>query len=197
MKKIIFITLIVFVSLETKAQFKLGIKGGWDFENFDIGGSFERQLRKDKSVSWNLGAVGQVHLAGNLYLQPEVLYSTQKNTIAYAVTTIAPDGNLGIKGEYKISYFQVPVNLLYKFNLVAVKPYVSCGPYFGYAVNRNDISKRTIKKTDWGVGLGAGIEFFKFQVSANYNWALKDISEVSDLKWKNNKFNVSVAFFIL
>jgi opacity protein-like surface antigen len=187
MKKIIFIALIALVSLETQAQFKLGIKGGWDFENFDISGSIGNQLKKDKSVSWNLGAVAQIHLTGNLHLQPEVLYSTQKNTIA---------GN-EVKQEYKMSYFQVPVNLLYKFNLTAVSPYVSCGPYFGYAVKRNDISKHNINKTDWGVSVGAGIEFLGFQVSANYNWALKDISEVKDIKWKNNKFNVSVAFFIL
>jgi hypothetical protein len=192
MKKIIFIAIAAFISLETSAQFKLGIKGGWDFENFDISGSIGNQLKKDKSQSWNLGAVAQVLLTGDLYLQPEVLYSTQKNTLDYS----AINATL-LKEEHKISYFKVPVNLLYKFDVPAITPYVSGGLYFGYAVNRNSISKESIKKTDWGVNVGAGIEFWKFQVSANYNWALKDISEISDIKWKNNKFNVSVAFFIL
>jgi opacity protein-like surface antigen len=193
MKKIIFILLILAVSLETKAQFKLGIKGGWDFQNFDIGGSVGSQLKKDKSTSWNLGLAAQMHLAGNLYLQPEVLYSTQNNTISgYSINNLQ-----GVKKKHKVSYFQVPANLLYKFDLSGVSPFVSCGAYFGYAVNRNDVSKNDIKKTDWGVRVGGGVEFLGFQVSANYNWALKDISEVSDIKWKNNKFNVSVAFFIL
>ncbi|MDR2293527.1 MAG: porin family protein [Prevotellaceae bacterium] len=187
MKKIIFITLIAFVSFETSAQFKLGIKGGWDFENFNISGNVGNQLKKDKSTSWNLGAVAQFPLTGNLHLQPEVLYSTQKSTLN--------SGNA--KTEYKMSYFKIPVNLLYKFNIPVVNPYISFGPYLGYIVNRNDISKNTIKKTDWGISVGAGVEFLGFQLSANYNWALQNISDVSNIKWKNNKFNVSVAFFIL
>jgi hypothetical protein len=193
MKKIIFLSLILFVSLETKAQLKLGIKGGWDFENFDISGSVGKQLKKDKSTSWNLGAVAQMHLSGDLYLQPEVLYSTQNSTM----DNRAVQQSEGSKSKFKISYFQVPVNLLYKFDLPVIKPYVSTGAYFGYAINRNNVSKHAIKKTDWGMRFGVGAEFLRFQVSANYNWALKNISEVSDIKWKNNKFNVSVAFFIL
>jgi hypothetical protein len=61
----------------------------------------------------------------------------------------------------------------------------------------NDFSKEKISKSDWGVSLGAGIEFLGFQVSARYNWALKNISEIEHLKLKNNKFNVSIAYFIL
>ncbi|MDR1984354.1 MAG: PorT family protein [Prevotellaceae bacterium] len=196
MKKIIFITFVLFVSLEASAQFKLGVKGGWDFENFDIKGSIGSQLETKKSTAWNLGAVAQLHLSGNLYLQPEVLYSSQKITVDYSKVLQAgddSDANL----DQKVSYFQVPINILYKFNLLAVNPYVSGGAYFGYAVNRDDFSKETIKKTDWGVSIGAGIEFLGFQVSAKYNWGLINISDVSDISWKNNKFNVSVAFFIL
>jgi hypothetical protein len=195
MKKLVFIALAIFIALETSAQLKVGIKGGWDFENFDISGSIGNQLKKDKSISWNLGAVAQVKLSGNLYLQPEILYSTQKHTLDFS--TIRTDNTVQPEQEYKMSYFQVPANILYKFNLAAVTPYVSGGAYFGYAVSRNDISKQGLKKTNWGVSVGAGIEFLKFQVSAKYNWALQDISEIPEIKWKNNKFNISVAFFIL
>ncbi|MDR2126895.1 MAG: PorT family protein [Prevotellaceae bacterium] len=194
MKKLIFITLVAFVSMETSAQFKLGIKGGWDFDNFDISGSIGSQLKKDKSQSWNLGAVAQIHLTGDLHLQPEVLYSTQKSTLISAGNEYVA---LPAAGEHKMSYIQVPINVLYKFDLPAVNPFISCGPYFGYAVSRNNIAERSIKKTDWGVSVGAGVEFLGFQVSARYNWALNDISEIKEIKWKNNKFNVSVAFFIL
>ena len=68
MKKLIFIALAIFIAFETSAQLKIGIKGGWDFENFDIGGSIGEQLKTDKSTSWNLGAAVQVKLSGNLYL---------------------------------------------------------------------------------------------------------------------------------
>ncbi|MDR0420310.1 MAG: PorT family protein [Prevotellaceae bacterium] len=189
MKKILFITLILVASLEASAQqFRFGIKGGWDFENFDIGGKIGNQLKNDKSTAWNVGAVGQVHLVGSLYLQPELLYSTQKNTMIDTEKA---------KAKHKVSYFQVPVSLLFKFGMPVVNPYLSCGGYFGYAIDRNNTAKHSLKKTDWGARVGAGVEIWKLQVSANYNWALQNISDISDIKWKNNKFNVSVAFFIL
>ncbi|MDR3227637.1 MAG: PorT family protein [Prevotellaceae bacterium] len=199
MKKLFFATLILFVSIEASAQLKLGIKGGWDFLNFDISESFKGQLKTDKSVAWNLGVVAQVKLSGSLYLQPEILYSSQKKIeVNPSSTMIIPD--VLYDKNAKISYFQVPVNLLYKFNILAVEPFISGGAYFGYAIDRKMpayYSKENIKKTDWGVSIGAGVDFLKFQVSARYNWGLQDISEVQDIKWKNNKFNVSIAFFIL
>jgi hypothetical protein len=202
MKKIIIIALALFVAHEASAQskFKFGVKGGWDFENFDIGGSVGEQLKKENSTSWNLGAVAQIGLGGSFYIQPEILYSSQKIEMSYPVYRYDSAFPIHVYDpNTKISYFQVPVNLLYKFDMPAITPFVSGGVYFGYAVNisGHDIGKGNIKKTDWGVSLGAGVEFWKLQVTAKYNWALQDISDASGLTWKNNKFNVSVAFFIL
>ncbi|MDR1984769.1 MAG: PorT family protein [Prevotellaceae bacterium] len=186
MKKIIIIAITLFIALESDAQFKIGVKGGWTFENFNISGSVGKQLKKGNSVSWDLGIVTQANLAGGLYLQPELLYTSQKIKIKDSSSAKKP----------KLTYLQVPVNLLYKIKLEAISPFIEAGPYIGYAISRNDISKKEIKKTDWGVGVGAGIELLGFQVSAKYNWGLRDISKIRDIKWKNNKFNVSVALFI-
>ncbi|MDR3286732.1 MAG: PorT family protein [Prevotellaceae bacterium] len=199
MKKLFFAALILFVSIEASAQLKLGLKGGWDFLNFDIRESFEGQLKTDNSIAWNLGVVAQVKLSGNLYLQPEILYSSQRKIEVKPSSLMQPNPD-AFDSNAEISYFQVPINILYKFNILVVEPFISGGAYFGYAINRKMpeyYSKESIKKTDWGVSIGAGVDFWKFQISARYNWGLQDISEVSDIKWKNNKFNVSVAFFIL
>ena len=198
MKKIIFIALVaMFVSVETNAQFKLGVKGGLSLEDFDITGNYAVLLKKESFTSWDLGIVAQIPLVGSFHLQPEILYSSQKiNLINVAISDI-PVMPSPPAGTTEMSYFQVPVNLLCKVDLVAVKVFASGGAYFGYAFSRNELAEKSLKKTDWGVSLGAGVEFFKFQVGMRYNWALKNISDINDIKWKNNKFNISVAFFIL
>jgi hypothetical protein len=187
MKKIIFTVMVaMFVSVGANAQFKLGVKGSYGFENFDISSTLATQLTKENSTSWDLGIVAQLRLGGIFYLQPEVLYSSQK------IESLPSDL---IEGTSKRTYVQVPVNLLCKFNLVVVNVFASGGAYIGYAIDKTDIS--SLQKTDWGVSIGAGVEVWKFQVGARYNWALKNISEVSSITLKNNRFNVSVAFFIL
>ena len=196
MKKIIFtVMLVAFVSSGANAQFRFGVKGGVNFEDFDINSKITSQLKKDNFSSWDLGIVAQFPLISAFHLQPEVLYSSQKIDL-----TDFNDDEMPLhpmEGTSKISYFQVPVNLLCKIDLVAVNVFASGGVYFGYAVDRNHISASSLRKTDWGVSLGAGVEFMKFQVSARYNWALQNISDVKDIQWKSNRFNVGVAFFIL
>ena len=188
MKKVIFTAMLaVFVSMGAKAQLKFGVKTGWNFENFDIRDNIPGQLKKDNFTSWDLGVVAQLPLSGGLHLQPELLYSSQKIKLTGTGTT---------SGTSKISYFQVPVNLLYKVDLLLFNIFASGGVYFGYAVDRNSYASHNLQKTDGGVSLGVGAEVLRFQVNARYNWALKNISDIGGVKWKSNRFNLSIAYFI-
>ena len=187
MKKIILtLAVVAFISAGLNAQVKFGVKAGWNLENFDINNNVGTQLQKENVVSWDLGVVAQLHLSGDLYLQPEIVYSSQK------IDVVAEE-----LGKQKISYFQVPVSLLYKYkptDLFGI--FGSVGAYFGYAVDRNNLSLNALRKTDWGVSLGAGVEVWKLQLHARYNWALENISDVPNIEWKNNRFNVALSFFI-
>jgi hypothetical protein len=199
MKRTIFtVVATLFILTGANAQMRLGVKGGWNFENFDIRDDIGGQLKKDNATSWDLGLVAQLPLSGRTwYLQPEVLYSSQKIDLTNIVESGGViGGKLEILETSKISYFQVPVNLLYKFNLVVFDVFASGGAYFGYAVDRNGFSVNSLQKTDWGASLGAGVEFWKFQLHGRYNWGLKNISDMGGIKWNSNRFNVSVAFFL-
>src|SRR5574344_1049937 len=83
---------------------------------------------------------------------------------------------------------KLPLGIQWGIKLGPVRPYATVVPYIGYALSHNldvAIDQETLKKYwnafDWGVGVGVGIDIWKFQVSAKYNWALgnlaKDISE--------------------
>lgn len=83
-----------------------------------------------------------------------------------------------------------------------MRPYFECVPFFGYALN-NKYKGSESEKNNWtglnrweyGIGLGAGVEVWHFQVSARYNWnfgtlfdAKQEITDVNSFaaKMKNS-----------
>lgn len=185
MKKIIltFAMVACYMSL-IHAQVHFGIKGGVSFENFKLKGN---DYALSNSSGWHVGALLQfkVPVVG-IGLQPELLYTAKKANVNSA--NVNSETN-------RIHYFEVPVNVLWKFNLVVVRPYLQAGPYFSYAVDsKGGLFHAHVNKFDWGVGLGAGVELWKLQLSGRYAWGMQNISKENNFKLRNNTFNVSLAF---
>ena len=163
------------------AQFHFGIKGGVSFENFKLADA-RNEFTLSNSSGWHVGALFQfkVPVIG-IGLQPELLYAAKK-------------ANVNGETNY-IHYLEVPVYVLWKFNLVVIRPYLQAGTYFSYAIDSMcRLFHSNIDEFDWGVGLGVGVELWKLQLSGRYAWGLQNISKENSLKLRNNTFNVSLAF---
>ncbi len=161
------------------AQIKFGIKGGVNFDNFNYSVD---DFTSENTTGWQAGALLQfkVPVIG-LGVQPELLYSVKKADIDNETNSV--------------SYFEVPLNIRWGFNLVLVRPFIMGGPYFSYAVNLDgDAFKDKVKRFDWGIGLGGGVEIWKFQLALRYAWGLQNISDVDDFELKNNTFSLSLGF---
>lgn len=183
MKKISLAVLIAACSIsQIIAQVHFGLKGGVNFENFEIKNDIDGGLTLENSTGWQIGALLQVKIPGTgAGIQPEILYTVCKAKVDDEVNSIR--------------YFEVPLNLRLGFNLFLVRPYLSGGPYFGYAVQLDgDIFQSQINKFNWGVGLGGGAEIWKFQMDARYSWGLQNVSGVEQFELKNNRFTLSLAF---
>ncbi|MDR2040572.1 MAG: PorT family protein [Bacteroidales bacterium] len=177
MKKIAFI-IVVMISFagNVHSQVHFGVKGGLNFPKFK-----SDELSLKDATGWHAGILLQfkVPIIG-LGVQPELLYTSHKMKI----------DNI----SNKIGYFEVPVNVRWGFNLLIVRPFILAGPYFAYAVNFDgDTFKDSVKKFDWGIGLGGGIEVWKLQLGLRYSWGLKNVSDASEFDLKNNKFSLSAA----
>jgi len=162
------------------AQVHFGIKGGVNFDNFNLKGA-KNELTISNSAGWQAGVLLQfkVPVIG-IGVQPELLY-TVRNAKANEVSN-------------RISYLEVPLNVQWGLNLAILRPYLMAGPYFSYALNfKGNELKDRIEKIDWGVGLGAGVEIRKIQFGARYQWGIQDVSHVRDFKIKNNSFRLSMA----
>lgn len=99
------------------------------------------------------------------------------------------------KETLKRGYIELPLNVQMGYNFGHsdhLYPFVFAGPYVGVAAGTlggnwgtNEDVKSHLKKVEYGLGLGAGINLWILQFTAKYNWnfgAIADTKEFPDLK---------------
>lgn len=192
------------VSLQGFAQF--GVKAGLNFNTFgditanfnqsDLQNSFKSAV--DNKTGFHVGILYkfQIPLVG-IAVQPELVYSQTKGTVELASSLAQP-----LKSNVSVDYLQLPVSLQWGLDLVLLRPFIQVVPYIGYSIG-DKVSVKDLKiKTDdfnYGIGLGAGLDVWKLQVSGRYCW---DLGNMADYQWngvstlkggKNKGFQLSLA----
>lgn len=177
----------ILMTATAKAQnVNIGVKGGLNIYNINNSNG----AKYDNLLGFNLGLIGHVHLAKQLALQPEIVYSAQG----------AKFTSSGVESKIQLGYINVPLLLQYMFDNGFR---LQAGPQIGFLVNAKsktpnltiDIKDR-FKKVD--VGLGAGIGYVNpatnFGIDARYNLGLSNINENSSVKSTNRGFQVGVFY---
>lgn len=188
---------------------RVGIMGGFTSSSTSI------KNVDNKSVSlYHVGLTAEIPLFGGFAIQPSVLYQV-KGLSADKWGSSSISETVG-SFETKVGYLEVPVQLQWGPDLLAFRPYVFAEPFIGFRVGQDtkgvfaDGLKDSLKKFEYGLGLGAGLEVWKFQLSFKYFWNFGDIYDkggnmkdavsdnLKDLVNNGNNFNgimASVAFF--
>jgi hypothetical protein len=200
MKKL-FILLVFVGGLVTSgyAQVKLGIKLGVNMANeissFDKEG-LEAAFQKDNLMGLTAGPSAEFIIPKvNLGLETGILFSQKGANFDYDIDNATDAYHIQLKGYKNSNYFEVPVNVKWKFGFGSFKGYLAGGPYFGYALGSKVIVESAVdvlnnnqsidalvretaispEETDWGFNIGAGIEFFRtLQLGVNYGFGLKN-----------------------
>jgi hypothetical protein len=85
---------------------------------------------------------------------------------------------------------------------------VQAGPQVSILTSANNVTeyknsgkvesdiKDSLKGSDFGINVGAGLEFGKFNVSARYCFGLSNINDLSDTSVKNQAIQVAVGYSI-
>ena len=105
-----------------------------------------------------------------------------------------------------MGFVELPVSLQWGPDLLLFRPFVDFTPYIGYAVTNETYGDIKFSSSSWkdkerfeyGVGIGGGINVWKLQVIARYNWNFGSLYNVegwndikdhfSDLKTDNRNF---------
>lgn len=198
MKRILlFVTAFMLLSVQGFSQF--GIKGGLNFNSLeDINLRGVKDFDIGNSTGFNAGILYKVKIPlVGLAIQPELIYSQTNSSINTGL-----EGGSNLNGDLKIGTLMLPVGLQWGIDLMLFRPFIQAVPYIGYTVNtQNKITNLNwdVDKFKYGVGLGAGLDIWKLQISGRYNW---DLGDVAEFEWKgvdtfkggkNKGFELSLA----
>ncbi|RDI09773.1 porin family protein [Flavobacterium sp. AG291] len=174
MKKIIFLFAMLTAGITVQAQgLEFGFKAGANFSNFS------GDVNTDGITSWHAGAALELDLA-ILGVQVEGLFSSQGAKVE------------GVD-DVNLDYISVPV--LAKFYLIPSKLSLTAGPQFSFLVNDAKEAFDT-KSFDTAASLGAELKIIGgVFVQARYNIGLSNVNDDSDIKVKNNVFQLSAGYY--
>lgn len=219
MKKLVFAAAIVAATVfctDASAQrynsARVGLMGGFTSSSTSI------KNADSKSVSlYHIGVTAEIPLLGGFAIQPALLYQV-KGMSADKINSSSISESLG-SFETKVGYLEVPVQVQWGLDLLAFRPYVFAEPFVGFRVGQNTKGevagtlKDDLKKVEYGLGLGAGVDVWRLQLSVKYFWNFGKIYDkdgnvgpivdnaknvIKDAVNNGNNFNgvmVSAAFF--
>ena len=77
---------------------------------------------------------------------------------------------------------ELPVSFQWGPDLLLFRPFVDVSPFIGYGFTHDMASRdwESLKKLEYGLGLGAGLEVWKLQIVCRYNWNFGPILNQDD-----------------
>ncbi len=192
MKKVIYAVVFVLSISAVYAQ-GIGLKAGLNMANQSVK-VMGISASANSLMGFHFGVVGEFGLSESLYFSPGLLYSGKGSKTEGDDKTI-------------VSYINIPLDLVAKFNLGGPKALFRVGPDIGYAIsgkNKGDgydvdiefgSDEDQMKRLDFGLNIGAGIDISALQIDLTYTIGLADLTNVDEYKMKNKNFAISVAYF--
>ena len=193
--------LVAFLLVSVQGFSQFGIKAGLNFNTMgDINLSNIEKGSMDNKTGFHVGALYKMKIPlTGLSLQPELVYTQNESTLG-------TKSNADIC-DFKMKQLQLAASLQWGLDLILLRPYLQVAPYLGYVMGNNTSIKDMKWKMDelrYGIGLGAGLDIWKLQVSGKYVWDRGKASEFDSsklglgsglLKAKKDKgFQLSVAY---
>ncbi|QZE15509.1 PorT family protein [Halosquirtibacter laminarini] len=208
MKKLILLSLILFVSFGAKAQllpFDLGLKVGWNTSDINTSDLSDAISASDptNSSGFAVGAFARIHMKKRYFIQPEVYFNKRKGTTTYSLE----DGS-SVDYDLKMKTIDVPILFGYKvLNAKVLKLNAFTGPVMIFNTNSSSDFESSLGSisepsgTDWGYQLGLGVDFLMFTLDARYEWGLSNVDSGSieniSFDQKSNMLTVSLGWRIL
>ena len=138
-----------------------GISGGANFHTFRL-----KEAGKQTLTQWNVGIVYKCNLPLGFQIHPSLVYNVKPSSIA------------GVK-DLSVGYLEFIPSVQWGVDLILFRPYIEVSPIVGYGLNNFGNKPSVLKNADmfeYGVGLGGGLQIWRFQLAARYNWSLVERS---------------------
>ncbi|HNV50401.1 MAG: porin family protein [Bacteroidales bacterium] len=219
MKNVIKLLIFVLVVSMTTGAFaqNFGLKGGLNLSNI---------LAKDDNTTYSddfkmnpgfhIGATAEFPFSDMFSFETGLLLSTKGYKISEEETFMGKKIEMKIKTN--LFYLDIPLTAKASFDLGDAKVFGLFGPYIGMGLTgqsktvttidgktekeKEDVEwgsekgKSDLKRLDFGLTIGAGVEIDLFQIGLGYNLGLANISPYNDggMKINNRVIGLSVGY---
>lgn len=189
------------IALPSKAQIKLGVKGGVNVTDMSID---KKVFDASNQTGFFIGPTLKFSLPlTGLGIDIAALYDQRSAKINDAEEN---DG----KETLKQQAINIPINLRYGIGLGSLASiYFAAGPQFGFNVGDKDKkifddATWELKKSSFSINLGAGVSLIKhIEIGANYNIACGKTGEVTSIedgvkyaiKGRNSAWQIYAAYY--
>lgn len=216
LRKLLFAIIMITISTVSFAQ-TFGIKAGLNLSNMLMKDNDQTYSDDFKmNPGFHFGATAEIPIVEMLSFETGLLISTK------GFKTSGESSESGFTYEYKtkmnLIYLDIPLTAKATFDLGGAKIYGAFGPYLGMGLtgktkteatvngssdtNSEDVSwgsdaeNDDLKRLDFGVSVGAGIEISSIQVGLSYELGLANISPYTDggAKIGNRVLGLSVGY---
>lgn len=210
-KTICCIAIILFLGGNVNAQesvARFGVKAGMNYS----GTYGVNNLTKSK-VGLNIGITLDFKLSSNVYLLTGLEYSAKGGKGSPYEVTNNDGKKLMLTQADKPVYLQLPLHVGYKFDVSGFNIMPHMGFYMAYGiggkaeysykpldgspswVDKIDFFGVGVGKFDYGVGIGANLEYNKFVLDLGHDWGLRKFAkEYNDGKSKNLYLTLGYKF---
>ena len=188
MKKLIIAAAFFLMSLcfaERLSAGNFGVLGGAGFYTGNLENVGSRTLTR-----WHAGLTYKFNLPAGFQIQPALVYDV-KAAVADAESR-----------ELSVGYLELLASVQWGVDLILFRPFVEVSPFVGYGLNGwGDFKKdwqKAVNGLDYGVGLGGGLQVWRFQLAARYNWSFGRIRPLDETGFRNADFSgvtLSLAYF--
>lgn len=192
--KRIFTTCLAAFLLAVSAQAQdvwchFGLQGGISLNRFTT-------EIKDNMTGWHAGASLLVKMPAFFAIQPAVQFEHSKSKIL---------DSAGQTGTLDVNTINVPISIQWGPDLGFCRVFAEVVPFFDFNLSGTMGETKVndyINLFQFGAGLGGGIDIWRFQLSARYNWNFgnwqKMVSEGNPFKNINDKkqgVSITLAYF--
>jgi len=157
-----------------------GVVGGMTYS-----GASSKDFDASNVFLYHAGLTFKANIVGGLAVQPSLLYQVKGATLDKYIS-----GEVAVPGSFQTSvgFLELPVNISWGPSIGdSFRPYLFLEPFVGYAltgdsaisVKAGDIKKEIdrvknewedtyIRRFEYGIGAGLGLEVWRFQISLQY-----------------------------
>jgi len=205
MKKLILAVIAICFVSTMSAQVRFGVKAGGNFSQLYVSGD-RTGIAADQykgRFGYHFGGMVEYSFSDMFAIQPELQY-------LHHGANLKSTNSFGMKdGHVTLNSLQLPVNMKMSFNVKNTRLFVYAGPYLSYTMYGKAQGKvdgistdhklfgkgSDMKRLDYGVGVGAGVEVNKFVLTLGNQFSPNDISGVKGSKMKAGNISLSVGYF--